>query len=77
MAVAGAVDTVCGSPPSSAVVMLPGVCTDKVGVPLALLCLEMKTIRRVFGKCSGRVWAFTVSSFRVMRRVWFWLISVW
>ena len=77
IAVAGAMDTVCGSPPSSAAAKLPGVCTDKVGVPLALLCLEMKTISFAFGNWFGRVWAFIVSSFRVIRCIWWWLISVW
>ena len=77
MVVAGAVDTVLGNPPSSAVVKLPGVWTDSVGVPLALACLEMKIISCTLGKCWGRVWAFVVSSFRVMSCVGLWLISAW
>ena len=38
-----------------------------MGLPLALLCLEMKTIRFASVKLSGRFWALTDSSFRVMR----------
>ena len=77
MVVAGAVDTVRGNPPSSAVAKLPGVWTDSVGVPLALACLEMKMMSCAFGKCVGSVWACVASSFRVTSWVGLWLISAW
>ena len=43
MAPAGEMETVLGFPPNLASERLPGVCTDRVGMPLALLCLERKT----------------------------------
>ena len=77
MAVAGAVDTVLGKPPSSAVAKLPGVCTDRVGVPLALLCRETKTIKLKPEKWSGRVCAVIVSSFKVTKLTCRVLILAW
>jgi hypothetical protein len=50
MAFAGETETVLGSPPNSASAKLPGVCTESVGVPLSLLCLEMKTASSRFLK---------------------------
>ncbi len=44
MVVAAAMETCCGFPPSSALPRLPGVWTDSVGLPLWLLCLDMKTM---------------------------------
>ena len=77
MAAAGETETWRGNPPSSAAAKLPGVCTDNVGVPLALLCREMKTIRLKPVKWSGRVCAFMVSSCKVTMRTCFPLISAW
>jgi len=37
--------------------MFPGVCTESVGLPLVLLCREMKTIRLGLVKLSVRVCA--------------------
>ena len=39
--------------------------TDRVGLPLALLCLEIKTIKSASGKLSGRFCALTDSSLKV------------
>ena len=65
MAFAGETETLRGRPPSSAVPKFPGVWTDKVGVPLWLLCRERKTTSSAFGKVSGRVCALTASSLSV------------
>lgn len=62
MAVAGEIETWLGSPPNSAGPMLPGVWTESVGLPLVLLCREMKTIRFGLVKLSARFCAFMVSS---------------
>ncbi len=67
MAVAGETETVLGNPPSSALPRFPGVWTDNVGLPLALLCLEIKTISSASGKLSGRFCALTDSSLKVAR----------
>ena len=45
MAAAGEMETFLGFPPNLASARLPGVCTDSVGMPLALLCLDRNTSR--------------------------------
>ena len=77
IAVAGETETCRGNPPSSAVPMLPGVWTDRVGLPLVLLCLEMKTIRSGLMKLSVRVCAFTASSLRMSSVTFFLFIWAW
>jgi hypothetical protein len=44
-------------------------------VPLALLCLEMKTTKPKWAKWFGRFCAFIVSSFKVTKWTFFPLIS--
>ena len=42
MAPAGEIETFLGIPPNSACARLPGVWTERVGMPLTLLCLDTK-----------------------------------
>jgi len=60
MAPAGEMETFLGFPPNLASERLPGVCTDRVGIPLALLCLDRKTSRLGL-KRSPRNWVSTIS----------------
>jgi len=60
MAQAGEKDTFRGLPPSFASARLPGVCTDSVGIPLALLCRDRK-INSSGLKRSPRNWVSTIS----------------
>ena len=77
IAVAGETETCRGNPPSSAAAMLPGVWTLRVGLPLVLLCLEMKTIRSGLVKLSVRDCAFTLSSFSMIRVTSFLFTWAW
>lgn len=77
MAFAGEVETVRGRPPSPADAMFPGVCTDRVGVPLWLLWRDKKTMSSAVGNSSGKFWAFTASSFSVMSLICWPLIWDW
>ena len=61
MAFAGDMETFFGIPPSSAWARLPGVWTERVGMPLWLLCLDTK-IRRLGVKKSVMFWVFMISS---------------
>ena len=60
MAPAGEMETFLGVPPNLASERLPGVCTDRVGMPMALLCLDRKT-SMVGLKRSPRNWVSTIS----------------
>ena len=60
MAAAGETETFRGFPPNLASARLPGVCTDRVGMPFSLLCLDRK-INRFGLKRSPRNWVSTIS----------------
>lgn len=60
MAAAGEMETFLGLPPNLASARLPGVCTDSVGIPLALLCRDRK-MSRLGLKRSPRNWVSTIS----------------
>jgi len=76
MALAGETETSQAIPPYSALLRLPGVCTDKVGFSVALLCLEMKTMNSVWVKVLVRFCAEMDSLLRVISLVFLLLTSV-
>lgn len=76
MAFAGETETFLGSPPKFASPRLPGVCTESVGVPLSLLCLEMKRTSSRFWKNSVMFCVCTDSWFNVMSLTFLLPISV-
>lgn len=67
MGFAGDIETLRGIPPSWASAMLPGVWTERVGLPLVLLCLEMKITSSGLVKDSVMFCAWTNSWFKVAR----------
>jgi len=59
-------ETILGFPPSLASERFPGVCTDRVGMPLALLCLDRKInscgLKRLPKNCVFTISVLTKSS---------------